>query len=239
MFLPGLNAFVRSLRRAGLKDIRYVPLTTDAGRFGGALEMRGEGEPEFDLVMIGNRPTSRVPFKTMPGLRWRVELAGAFQVQLGRRFAIFGSGWRGQCAQGPIEFSQQGEAYRRARLGVGNNNLRAAYYFSDRLPIAMSCGAVMLHNFEPGLSDVLGAGNPVRLFRTTAEACRLVETLLTDDVDYSNEREAAREIALTRLTMTCAQGYMLDVLGSVRRSLVGSPDSREVPNPWLGRGQLG
>ena len=239
VFLPGLNAFVRGLRRSGVSDIRYVPLTTDAGRFGGALEMR-DRECDLDVVMIGNRPTSRIPFKTMPGLRWRIELVKMFEAKLGPRFAVFGHGWRGACAQGPIEFTQQGAAYSTARFGVGNNNLRAAYYFSDRLPIAMSCGAVMLHNFEPGLSEALGAGNPVRLFRTTAEAWRIVEALLqADDAVYQGERQAAREIALARLTMTHAQGYMLDVLGSVRQSRAGSPEAAIVVNPWLGGEQLG
>ena len=104
----------------------------------------------------------------------------------------------------------------------------------------MSCGAVMLHNFEPGLSEALGAGNPVRLFRTTAEAWRIVEALLqADDAVYQGERQAAREIALARLTMTHAQGYMLDVLGSVRQSRAGSPEAAIVVNPWLGGEQLG
>ena len=224
VFLPGLNAFVHSLRRCGVKDIRYVPLTTDLGRFGGAFGMRDGRACEFDLAMIGNCRTSRLAFKTMPGLRWRIELAQMFEAKLGRRFAVFGHGWHGPCAQGPVEFAQQGAAYSTARFGVGNNNLRAAYYFSDRLPIAMSCGAVMLHNFEPGLREVLGAGSPV---------------LTADDVDYQDERQAAREVASARLTMTHAQSYMLDVLGSVRRWRAGSPAAATVVNPWLGGEQLG
>ena len=195
--------------------------------------MRGKRECEFDVAMIGNCPTSRIPLKTMPGLRWRIELARMFEARLGRRFAIFGLGWRGLCAQGPVELARQGAAYSRARLGVGNNNLHAAYYFSNRLPIAMSCGAVMLHNFEPGMSEVLGAGSPVRLFRTTSEAWRIAEALLkADDADYQQEREAAREIAFARLTMTRAQAYMLDVLGSLRASRAGCLGPSTVLNPW-------
>ena len=200
--------------------------------------MRSGRECEFDVVMIGNRPTSRVPFKTMPGLRRRTELVRMFEAKLGRRFAVFGLGWRGPCARGPVQFTQQGVVYSKARFGVGINNLHAAYYFSNRLPIAMSCGAVMLHNFEPGMGEVLGAGSPVRLFRTTTEAWRIVAELLTaDDADFQPEREAAREIAFARLTVTRAQAYMLDVLDSVRQSRAGCRPSA-VLNPWLGGEQL-
>ena len=131
VFLPGMNDFVRGLRRSGARDIRYVPSTTDLGRFGGARALRGRRECEFDVAMIGNRHTSRVPFKTMPGLRWRIELAKMFEAKLGQRFAIFGYGWRGSCAQGPVGFTEQGTAYSSAFFGVGVNNLHASYYFSN------------------------------------------------------------------------------------------------------------
>ena len=51
-------------------------------------------------------------------------------------------------------------------------------------------------------------------------------------------REAAREIAFARFTMTRAQSYMLDVLGSVRQSGAESHEMGVVANPWLGVEQL-
>lgn len=125
VFVPGYSSFAHSLRRSGCRDVRYAPLPTDEGRFDTAFRLRKQ-TTEFDVVMIGNRNTSRAPLRSMPGARQRVRLVRLFERKLGRRFAVFGHGWKGQSAQGPISFREQGEAHAAGRIELGNNNLHAA-----------------------------------------------------------------------------------------------------------------
>lgn len=238
VFIPGSSSFLQSLRHYGCQDIRYAPSPTDPGRFGDAIQLR-QSEPEFDLVFIGNNPKSRLPFKTMPGTRWREQLVATLERKLRRRFAVYGVGWHGPCAQGPVPHERQGEAYARSRAGIGTNNLNAAYYFSDRLPVSLTCGAVTLHNWETGLDRVFGHDAPIRFFRNTGEAWEAVRSVLeTDDADLQEERLRGRDLALARFTFAHVLDYMVAVLRESWQSRQTGTATRSVPNPWLGREQL-
>jgi hypothetical protein len=238
VFLAGSSSLLHNLRRRGCGDIRYAPSPADLALFGDAILLR-QTEPEFDLVLIGNNPKSHIPFKTMPGARWRGQIVAMLERKLGQRFAVFGYGWRGPCAQGPVPMERQGEVYARSRAGIGNNNLHAAYYFSNRLPIALSCGAVTLHNWEAGLDQVLGHDAPIRFFRSTGEAWEAVRRVLeADDADLQKERLRARELALARFTFTHVQDYMVAVLRDLWQARQAGAAPRAILNPWLGREQL-
>lgn len=238
VFIPGASSFLRSLRRCGCRDVRYAPLPTDPGRFGHAIHLR-RSDPEFDVVLVGNYAASRIPLKTMPGAVWRRRIVKMLERKLGRRFGVFGYGWNGPCAQGPIPHDRQGEAYARSRSSIGVNNLSAAYYFSDRLPVSLTCGAVTLHNWECGLDQVFGQDAPIRFFRTTDEAWKAVRAVLdADEVDLRHERLLGRQLALARFTFTDVQTYMVDVMREIWQSRRVNLPPRTITNPWLHREQL-
>jgi hypothetical protein len=238
VFVPGYSSFTKGLRRIGCRDVRYVPLTTSEARFGDAIGLRKD-TTEFDVVMVGGCHMSRAPLKSMPGARQRVRLVRLFEKKLGRRFAVFGRGWKGKCAQGPIRYREQGQAYAMGRISLGNNNLHAAYYFSDRLPIAMTCGSLQVHNWEHGFDSVLGESPPLRFFRDTEDAWLAARRLLeTSDADIQQEGSYAREIALGRFTLTHVQRYMIDVLSELWQSRLVGTVPQSVANPWLGHTSL-
>lgn len=239
VFACGDSGYVESLSRHDCPDIRYTPSSTDEVRFPitsvAACHAR---EYEYDVVLIGNRVRSRLPFKTMPGARERERLVDLFTRRLGRRFAVYGFGWTGASAQGPVPFQEQGRVYRSARLALGNNNLHAGYYFSNRLPIAMSSGCIVVHNWEPGFETVFGEQAPLRLFRTPQSAWQTARRLLNcDEAELEEQRLAAHDLALRRFTMYHVQDYMLRVLSGIRQARDGG-DAAPVPNPWLGRERL-
>ncbi len=135
VFLQANGALVRSLQRSGCPDVRYVAATSDE---------RFQSRPErqhyvFNLVLVGNKITSRPRLKGFPGNVVRRRLVAHFECGLGRRFAVFAEGWTGPSAQGPLRFDEQARTYGTALAAVGCNNwLHSRYCFSNRLPISMS-----------------------------------------------------------------------------------------------------
>lgn len=240
VFVCGDSDYVKSLQRHNCSDIRYIPLPTDEVRFPMPSATSGlKREYDYDVVLVGNRVRSRLPLKTMTGAREREQLVALFTRRLGRRFAVYGHGWTGTSARGPLPFEAQGRAYRSARLVLGNNNLHAAYYFSNRLPIAMSSGCVMVHNWEPGLDTVFGDQPPFHLFHTPQQAWQAASRLLhSDDAKLDEQRNTAHDLALRRFTMFHVQEYMVRVLRSIRQARDGGDNAVPVRNPWLGGERL-
>lgn len=129
--------------------------------------------------------------------------------------------------------------YARSRAAIGTNNLHAAYYFSDRLPVSLTCGALTMHGWETGLDRVFGPDAPIRYFRNTNEAWDVVRRVLeSDEADLQEERIRGRNLALSRFTFAHVLGYMIAVLHELRQSRLGGTAPQALPNPWLGREQL-
>jgi hypothetical protein len=228
VFVCGDGAFTKHLHRAGVTNLRYVPLTTDH-RFAPA-----PPSPEFDcdVAMVANRVRSRVPFKSLPGTHMREQLVHMFEQRLGSRFRVYGRGWEGPSASGPIDFTQQRDVYSSARVVLGTNNCFAKYYFSDRLPIAMSCGRPVLHYRDEGFGEVFGDDSGVFWFKNAEEAWAAFEQASADDASTASRALAGRHLAERLLTTERALEYMLGVLSHVneRRGV-------EVRNPWI-RGEI-
>lgn len=232
VFICGGGGVVSRLKQAGCRDIRYMPLTTDDVRFGAD---RPPGQsPEFDVVLVGNNHRSRIAFKTMPGCRRRARVVEMLERRLGSRFAVFGHGWDGPAAQGPVPFAEQGKAYQTARVAVGINNLHAPYYFSDRLPISLSSGVVMVHNRETGLDDILPRQVSDLMFDPDGEDLwvSVRRALDMDDADLREAERGARELALRSLTTFAALGYVFEVVAEIRERRSGSAVT-PVSNPWI------
>ena len=214
VFVCGGGSLVRMLERHGCRDIRYLPLTTDSVRFGND---RPATSPHFDVVLVGNLPMSRVPFRTMPGCRWRVAAVRLLERRLGSRFAVFGTGWSGPSAQGPTPYPEQGAAYQSARIAVGINNLHAPFYFSDRLPIALSSGVFMVHNRERGLGRVLPSEIRDAMFGHGDDElwAAVKHALDADNDDLRNAELRARAFVLENLTTYQTLRYVKDVLTEI------------------------
>jgi hypothetical protein len=216
---------------AGCTDIRFVPGTTDEWRFG----IRGKISPEFDVVLIGNNASSRLPWRTMPGARWRKKLVTLFEEKLGNRFAVFGQGWYGRSAQGSLPFEKQSSAYARGRIALGVNNLHATFYFSNRLPIAMSSGTPVIYNYEVGFERLFPSESGCLFYRNTEHAWEIARDFLSRSHDELTQMgRHAHDHAIRHFTITRVFHYMCDVLGSFhRRGDHGSVPCVQITNPWL------
>ena len=170
----------------------------------------------------------------MPGVRWR-SLVKLFEQKLGRRFAVFGHGWRGPSAQGPLPFEKQSDAYGRGRIALGVNNLHAAYYFSNRLPIAMSSCVPVVDNFEQGFEYLFSRESGCLFFHETEQAWDLAHALVAGNADrLSNMGEVAQRVSSERFSITKVIRYICDVMKTFIQSRENfRPPQPHVANPWL------
>lgn len=237
VFCQGFGEMTKIMINNGCKDIRYVPAATDEQRFG--FLRQKDSDIKFDVVMIGNYVSAKLPWRIFPGTRWRKELADFFYKKLGPRFAVFGSGWKGPYSKGPIPFIEQNIIYHSCRVALGANNLHAKYFFSNRLPIAMSSGVPVVHNYESGYEEIFKPIENYYFYETTSEAWRITKSLLDkgqSELDEIGLR--AHRFALDQLTMMKNIKYMISVLRDYKRAQEKDNKVKMSTNPWAVVSQL-
>jgi hypothetical protein len=178
--------------------------------------------------------TSRLPWRTFPGSKWRKEAADYLYQKLGNRFAAFGNGWDGPYAHGAIPFTEQWKAYHAARIAIGINNLHAAYYFSDRFPICLSTGVIMVHNYEQGIDEVFRDVGYPYFFQTTEQAWSMIESLLRmSDEELDSLAKVFKQFSLERLSIKCTLQYMIEVLKDYKTARETGAPVYVRPNLWI------
>jgi hypothetical protein len=228
-FLCGEGYVSRAVTRAGCPRVEYVPLLADEA-FG---SHAADALPsfDFDVVMVGNLHTRRNPFVTMRGAIERRSLAALFAKRLGTRFAVFGNGWTGPSAMGPIPFLQQVDVYRRSAIVLGNNDLHAAYYFSNRLPIAMMSSRPVIHGFERGIDKVVPGELPVSWFSSVRDSWECYQRV-SDAPPSLDALDSSRAFAVERLSTRGGLIYMSALLSAIRGARLGAAVEERVANPW-------
>lgn len=226
-FWPGYAPFIEKIRKNGGNDIRYVPLTSDDVRFA---NITNTYSPENGIVMIGNYISSKIPFKTFPGSKLRKKTADFLFQKYGKDFSLYGAGWgNSRYGSGQIPFEKQSEIYGSHKVSVGVNNLHANYYFSNRLPIALTSGNIMIHNYEPGIEEVFRDINYPFFFKNNSELLEIMMQILSYSTEITRKlTKEYREFALERLTIYVALKYILCV---AREKFNNSKDI--TPNPWI------
>ena len=238
-FVQGVGDFSKLLDENGCEDIRYAPAATDTNRF---CKLRSPDQKiVYDVVMIGNNVKSRIPWRTAPGSRWRKEVAECFFKKLGDRFAVFGNGWKAKYGKGPLPFSEQVNLYHSSRMALGVNNwLGPRYYFSNRLPIALSSGVPVVHNYESGYEELFKPKENFFFFKTTSEAWHMTKQLLDkDQSELDRIGMKGYKFALERLTRTEIMRYMIGVLKDHKLAQEEGKELEIRSNPWIKIPQLG
>lgn len=234
-FWPGYSKMTLYLKKRGCGDIRYVPLSTDKERF----STLRKNEIKYDVVMVGNNIRSSIPFKTFPGSIERRKIAEFFYKNLGPRFAVFGNGWSKKYSKGPVPFKKQNCVYQSSRISLGLNSLHAQYYFSNRLPISLSSGVIMVHNYENGFEEIFNKIDYPFFFKDFDQAWKIVKSLLAKSQEELDELgRRYRNFALVNLTMIQNLKYMIEVLHSYNINKDNRKMLKRIPNPWIKNPQI-
>jgi hypothetical protein len=217
LFMPCGGPIVRSLRRAGVRTVRYAPSCASGTRFPAVWD--AERETVHSVVMIGNRVSRRLPLKRMPGARTRERLVKALEKRYGSQFAVYGHGWTGPSAMGPCEFDEQARVYSRASVTIGVNNSTYPLVFSNRLPIAMACGIPVVYSSNARFAEVFPANVRATFFTSVAEALTTIDGLL------GSEATALQEMSLRNRAFFETDLMRSLVARHIFESALGDPES--------------
>lgn len=181
-------AMLRGIARA---RVRYGPNTLPLDCFPEQDHRAPSGDgAAFDVVTIGNSLVRARVVPRLPGAWDRVRVVRGLR-RLNCRFGVFGAGWHGSHARGPVPFERQLAVLRGARISVGWDHYpQYPGYFSDRLPICGAAGRVYVGH-GPGVDWLPGPEDGLHLVRTPREAVARVRELLAEDqqlLDLAGER---------------------------------------------------
>lgn len=142
-----LDSFGRSVPRS----IRQVAQTYCHVQFAAVEDVPpGLAAPADDVAMIGSSVARLGLVSRVPGGVQRARLVRRLQ-RLDAGAAIYGHGWRGEGARGPVAYPDQIERLRAARISVNWDHFpRHVHYVSDRLPISLLAGRVHVTTRHPG-----------------------------------------------------------------------------------------
>lgn len=151
-FSTGASRQLEYMRSAGSRDARWTPQVYNAMDFGSATI---PSHREYDVVMIANESSSKIPFKSIPGSKDRTRLVESLTRRFGTRFAVYGRGWTGPSAKGPLDFVEQEQAIQSAWISANWDHYPSEKrWFSDRLPISLAAGSIHVTSSHPGYEDI-------------------------------------------------------------------------------------
>jgi hypothetical protein len=200
------------LGRYARTAVRYVPHVLPSH----LIDADGESVPELgqatqDVAHIGSCYVRLGILERVDGARERLRLTRRLCALPNCRVALYGHGWRGPAARGPVAYHRQPAALRDARISVGWDHYRRyPGYFSDRLPISMYAGRVHVSSRPPGVGWLPGRDSGLHLVDSPAEAVdRVRELLLGDPEELHAAGLRAHRWTRDRLTDLHALQYML------------------------------
>ena len=232
IFLQGYNEMAELIYNKDGNDIRYVPAFGDEKKFY-PIELHAKNI-EYDVVLIGNNIKSRNPLRSiLCGTKLRHNIVKYFSRKLGNKFAVYGNGWKGTFAKGPIDYAKQSEIYYKSKITIRANNCNGKYYFSDALPIAMLSGIPVVHNYEEGFDKLWEINPGIKFFKSVHEGWSLTEYLLSKNLQELNEiGNKLYEYALNKFTPFVAFKYMTAILKEKYQIKTGKNDFVAIKNFW-------
>jgi len=221
----------RRLADGGARDVRLVLQTYCQIQYADALAWSDSRtdfvDPPMDVVSICNSAV-RWPMVPagVPGARQRRRMVTSLQAERRIRFGVYGHGWSGETALGPVAYHSQVQALRQSLITVNWDHFPSLPgYNSDRLPISMLAGRVHVSTRHPQTPWLPGPESGLVLAESPRAAHAAVVELASKTSDeLLGLGQLAHQWVLGRLSDLESMRFML---ASVTTT-VGPPP----PEPW-------
>ncbi|MEV0090187.1 hypothetical protein [Streptomyces sp. NPDC050738] len=190
--------------------VRYIPNTVP-GHLCTDAPVPDLESAAYDTVHIGGSYVRLGLFERVDDARDRRRAVAAVRRLRGVRTAVYGAGWRGAGALGPLPFDRQVHTIRTARLSFNWDHFRRhPGFFSNRLPISLYAGRVHVTSRVLDAPWLPGPEHGLHQVATPGElASRTRELLSSDPGQLHRAGLAAREWVQDRLTNENALRHML------------------------------
>lgn len=228
VFTVGAGVFADNFRRAGAVDVRWAPHVFEPDRYP-VKRIDDSPRRDFDFVMVANRNTPR--FRGLPNWRDRIDFVEYMQDRFGSRFAVFGKGWSGPSALGPVEFGDQAKAARRGWITVNwDHYAKEPKYFSNRLPISLAAGTAHATCWHAGYDELFSRrDHPFLIFgKTFASLADALETFLSTNTP--DDRLRIMQAAQNYAVQDCRQDDQLVAFLNWRERLIDPAAARAAWN---------
>jgi hypothetical protein len=199
-FTVGSGSFAANIRRAGASDVRWEPSPFDPERFTKIYSSLPSERP-YDVVVVANRNRPRL--RGLPNWRDRIAFIQYLQDRFRGRIAIFGNGWDGPGAMGPVSFSLQDQAIQSGWVSANWDHFaNEPNYFSNRLPISLAAGSIHATTWHPGYDELFPRNTAQFLLkeRTHAALADAIERTLdsTTPAERLSAIEAGQQFSHSR-----------------------------------------
>lgn len=152
VFTVGKGTFADNFRRAGSKNVRWLPSAYEPNRTAN-FDRPVRTDRPFEVVIVANRNLPRL--RGLPNWRERIRFVELMQEHFGSRLAVYGRGWEGPTAKGPAAFEAQDEAITSGWVSANWDHFAEEdSYFSNRLPISLAAGSIHATTDHPGYDDL-------------------------------------------------------------------------------------
>lgn len=162
-------------------------------------------------IFVGNNLT-RAGIGGLPGSRQRWRMVRTLRQRLGRAAVVRGSGWPARWGVSPVAYSSLGLLTRESLVAVAWDHYpETAAATSDRTPVTLLAGRVLVLNDKPAHSNWLPTGEGgVILSKAPTESVEVVQELLEMAPDELLDRGRALHLwARDRLSHSQVIRYML------------------------------
>jgi hypothetical protein len=169
------------------------------------------------VVMIGSQ-TAKIPFLYgTPGSGIRFLVGTSLKLRFGEDFQLFGNRWPRSFSAGKVDYPQQAKLIREFSLSANwDNFVNHESYASDRLPISLLAGRVLVTSSLPGVNHYGGEENGLVQVKGLLEIHgKIGELRELDPLKLSNMGLEAHKWSRYRLSHREAARFMFSHITSV------------------------
>jgi len=235
-FMTCMGSVAEFLRRQGARRLTLLPHGYPTDLFP-PQPASPVNDVEFDVVMVASRGRILNPFMyTTWGALRRQRVADRLFRRYGKRFALFGHGWRGHPAwQGPVEYRKQIEAFRRGRVVVdGPPPFSQVYYASDRPFYVAGAGTPLVQFHTPRFEAIFKRDLHASYIDHDADTVKVCDSVLAiDEAELRRRVEQTVRLVMGRHTLVHRAETIIRACEGIQAGRSG-PDAGkavEVPLP--------